>query len=734
MRILNQRKSRAEGSAQPWFAAKFVPEFNVLRRAASAMLLAACVAASDASTRMVIWGPSGSREFGAQVIVLPNGNFVVADPLGGVEERGLVHLYRHDGTLISTLTGASTVDRIGSEGVTVLANGNYVIRSRFWDGGPGRSDAGAVTWGHAEAGVAGFVSAANSVVGQSFMDAVGDRNVVPLSNGNYVVVVPNWDNGGVQDAGAVMWANGAGGGVGVVSQANSLVGTSTQELLGNVTALTNGNYVVGNPNWSRGNLLRAGSATWASGVTGIAGNISTSNSLLGTSAEDGFGLNVTALGNGNYVLSMPFWRRGATGAVGAAMWADGETTLTGEVSIANSLVGSVANSFVGSTVTPLSNGHYVVSSQQWNSSNTFAAGAATWGDGNSGVTGEVSASNSLVGDSTFDSVGRQVTALTNGNYVVASASWDADEVRDAGAVTWGDGNIGASGVVSRINSLTGSTEDDRVGAQVTALANGHYVVASDNWDSRRNINIGAITWGNGSFGTTGAVSELNSLVGASVGDFAGRKGIVALTDGNYVVRSAEWSDGDKQSAGAITWSAGDRPTAMTISALNSLVGSSSGDLVGAGSVVALEGGSYVAGSSEWDFNAQSGFDAGAVTWMRGGGASPGYVQFQNSLVGTRIQDHVGAEITSHGNGDFVIANRVWDNGGVANAGAIVLGEARRPLIGAIFSRYGVLGQLPGEGNGMAYGFDPLRHQLIVGLPMSNKVVLFGDRLFDNAFE
>ena len=59
------------------------------------------------------------------------------------------------------------------------------------------------------------------------------------------------------------------------------------------------------------------------------------------------------------------------------------------------------------------------------------------------------------------------------------------------------------------------------GTAVTALSNGNYVVASPHWSS----NKGAITWVNGSTGQTGnstnTISSGNSLVGSTTGDFVG---------------------------------------------------------------------------------------------------------------------------------------------------------------------------------------------------------------------
>ena len=57
------------------------------------------------------------------------------------------------------------------------------------------------------------------------------------------------------------------------------------------------------------------------------------------------------------------------------------------------------------TVVPLANGNYVVASGAWDNGATTNAGAITFGSGTSGVVGEVSAANSLVGSTTNDSVG-----------------------------------------------------------------------------------------------------------------------------------------------------------------------------------------------------------------------------------------------------------------------------------------------------------------------------------------
>ncbi len=77
------------------------------------------------------------------------------------------------------------------------------------------------------------------------------------------------------------------------------------------------------------------------------------------------------------------------------------------------------------------------------------------------------------------------------------------------------------------NSLVGSTAGDRVGyvsdynTGFTALSNGNYLINSRYWDNSGTADAGAVTWGNGMGGTTGPVSEANSLVGSTPGDQVG---------------------------------------------------------------------------------------------------------------------------------------------------------------------------------------------------------------------
>jgi hypothetical protein len=188
---------------------------------------------------------------------------------------------------------------------------------------------------------------------------------------------------------------------------------------------------------------------------------------------------LTALTNGNYVASASSWDNGPDADVGAATWANGSTGLVGEISTGNALIGSQPSDSVSGSVVALENGNYVLCSSAFNGAGAIAGGATTWGDGSVGTTGVVSAANSLVGTSNFDLVGISgVIALANGNYVVASSSWNG-VAELTGAVTWQSGFGPSSDVVSDTNSLVGNIAFDQVSdLETVAFSDSNYVVAA----------------------------------------------------------------------------------------------------------------------------------------------------------------------------------------------------------------------------------------------------------------
>ena len=150
--------------------------------------------------------------------------------------------------------------------------------------------------------------------------------------------------------------------------------------------------------------------------------------------------------------------------------------------------------------------------------------------------------------------GSSVALLPNGNIVVADPRWSNGSAEEMGAVYL------YTSAGQLISTLTGSSADDHVGAQIVVLANGNFVVGSPDWNSSGTVtNVGAVTWVNGTTGLSGAVSASNSLVGSTKSDAVGYdSGVVALPNGNYIVLSELWSNGSAAYAGAITWGTGTR--------------------------------------------------------------------------------------------------------------------------------------------------------------------------------
>ncbi len=703
----------------------------------------ALAAFSVHAAQVDIPGPVGSGRFGEQLVVLPNGNIVVGDPSFSTEaaqEVGAAYLYTPSGVLISKLTGSSSNDHVGAQ-IVVLKNGNYLIGSPDWNSGSAATSS-AVTWAHANTGISGVVTAENSLIGASTADGFGEYpggQISVLSNGNYVVIATGWDNGSALDAGAVTWGNGSTGIAGPISASNSLVGTTTYDYVGafGVTLLSNGNYVVRSGGWINGGISSAGAATWANGSTGITGPVSAANSLVGSSPGDLIGFHVIALSNGNYVVSNDEWDNGVIENVGAVTWANGSTGLSGVVSSSNSLIGQNVDDRVG--------------------------------DSSSGV-----------------------VALSNGNYVVKSSSWDNGAIVDVGAVTWVDGTTGMVGVVSASNSLIGTQTGDQVGGAfgVYALRNGNYVVHSPVWDNGNAINVGAATWANGSTGLVGVVSPSNSLIGETMDDQRqGDSRVIALSNGNYVVSNPLWSQGAVANVGAVTWADGSVGRVGTISAANSLIGTHTGDLIGMRGVTALRNGNYVVSSLFW--NNDSDVNVGAVTWASGDTGLVGPVSTANSLTGSAAINAVGYDpVIALSNGNYVIPTPDWSGGGVdrvgavtwadgstgltgqvaatnslvgtnildrvgypdalgdgnyvvrspnwnAGMGAITLARGDIGVTGPILPSHSVLGTVAQQGISMTFAYDATRAQLVVGQPAANIVSLLKlppDLPFTNGFE
>lgn len=642
---------------------------------------------------------------------------------------------------IATLTGSTASDQVGLEGadpgVIVLPNGNYVVRSMNWDNGT-TVNAGAVTVCNAVAGCDGPVSSANSLVGSTANDFVGTF-VRVLATGNYIVIQQVWDNplGGIVNTGAVSFCSGGSGCSGPVSGTNSLIGVRAEDRVGGFTLLSNGNYVVSTRNWDNPSpSLRAdaGAATFCNGNTGCTGSVTNANSLVGSTANDRVGDLVAGLSDGSYVVGSGSWDKPSPALVdaGASTWCNGSGSCNGlVVSAANSLTGGSANDQVGGGLNafPLPGGAYAVSSQNFDDVGGGGAdvGAVTWcASGGVGCTGvAVSATNSLVGGRFGDLFGPQVIPAKNGNFVVGSVQWDdpATNAGNVGAVAFCTAATHCAGqVLGAANALVGSTVVDNVGSSLVPLANGNYVVRSPAWDNAGTADVGAVTFCDGAIGCSGLVSVGNSYTGSSAADQVGSSGVIPLANGNYVVDSPSWSAGTTLDVGAVRLCDGAIGCFGGAGLGNALIGSTTTDLVGSGGITALTNGNYVVSSRVWDNGAFA--NAGASTWCSGTSGCTGVISSGNSLVGATTGDQIsnpGVDALSDGN--YLVRSMLFDNGTTVNAMAYTPGLGLGGSFGPVGSSNSVVGVAT---DGISsYDYDAARARLYVGRAASNAISIVG---------
>jgi Repeat of unknown function (DUF5650)/Secretion system C-terminal sorting domain len=785
-------------------------------------------------------GPVGSVRFGYRLLVLPNGNYVVVDHEytdGITAGIGAVHLYNGSNhTIISTfkgkyfndrigidglklipnsnnflvissfcnngvafgvgavtfingntglnaevsaansLMGSVTGDAVGEQGVTILANGDYVVRSRNCDNGL-KINAGAFTLCNGTTGTTGIVSTANSLMGNSDYDFVGiglgsgntGNPVIELPNGNIVLFSNLWRNGAVADAGAVTFINRSAPIVGVVTAANSLVGTKAQDFVGKFgcTILSNNNFVVSSVDWDNGVIDDAGAATWVSGTTGLTGAVSASNSLVGNNigdrvsekAQSGPLLNgIYALPNGNYVVCS--FRYGS--GIGAAIYCNGNTGTSGGVASSNPFVGTFADvrSVSQGGVRVLPNGNYVLVSNDFSQRS-----AVTWFNGTTGTTIDASQNvtllNSLRSLGT-NNLAKEVVVLPNSNYVVVSPLFQNGAIPNAGAITLCGGNGTTVGLVSSANSFVGSNAFDQIGKDgVAVLANGNFVFGSSLWDNGATTNAGAVTFCKKDFtgSYTGILSSANSLVGNVMSQQLGSNitggtstntnvysPIIPLPNGNYIVQNDRYTNGAADAAGAVVWCNGTTGRSGNITNANALVGSTTADYIGSNGIVVLPNSNYIVSSPSWDDGAKNG--AGAITFCNGDGTTTGAVNINNSVIGNfggtgvggggmglflsnnlnstapqevSLEGYTNYHIQKLGNGNYIVGGDAFQS--QLNYRGFAYGNSTTGITGYFNTCNGLTPPSQGASSTF-YQYDSLYNFMIVSRPSQNKISYF----------
>ncbi len=215
--------------------------------------------------------------FDGNITALPNNNFVVANPLassGGEYEQnkvGSVRLFNGEtGNQIGeTIWGNSNGDNLSHNGITALANNNFVVASQY-DDENGITDAGSVRLISGETGVQ-----IAAIVGDSFSDLLAWDSVTALPNNNFVIASPYDTENNIENSGSIRLVSGTTG----EQIGTTISGAVKDDRVGyffvydSVTAVPNNNFVIVSPEEDVNNNVDLGTIRIMDGATGKQGDI-----------------------------------------------------------------------------------------------------------------------------------------------------------------------------------------------------------------------------------------------------------------------------------------------------------------------------------------------------------------------------------------------------------------------------------------------------------------------------
>jgi hypothetical protein len=591
-----------------------------------------------------IYGNAGGDLLGSSgITALGNNNYVIAstfDNVNGLVDAGSVRLMDgNTGTQIgAALAGDVGNDRLGSSGITVLGNNNYVIASSS-DDENGLVDAGSVRLVNGSTGAQ--IGAA--LAGDMGNDRLGISGITALGNNHYVIASSSDDENGLVDAGSVRLVNGSTG----AQIGAALAGDMGNDRLGisGITALGNNHYVIASSSDDENGLVDAGSVRLVDGNTGVQIGVA----LAGDVADDALGVSrITALGNNNYVIASALDDENGIVDAGSVRLVDGNTG----AQIGAALAGDGAGDLLGgSGITALGNNNYVIISVFDNENGIVDAGSVRLVNGSTGV--QVGAT--FAGDEVNDRFGVSgVTALGNNNYVIASGADAVNGIANAGSVRLVDGNTG----VQVGAMLAGDGALDSLGISgITALGNNNYVIASEVDDVNGVVDAGSVRLVDGSTGVQIGVT----MAGDTTNDFFGSSGITVLANNNYVIATSFDNENGIVDAGSVRLVDGN--TGAQIGA--TLAGDGAGDLLGGSGITALANNQYVIASS---FDDENGIvDAGSVRLVDGSTGA----QIGAAIVGAVSDDMLSVQVIKPVSGDYYILSQPnADNGEQVDAGVV----------------------------------------------------------------
>jgi hypothetical protein len=479
-----------------------------------------------------------------------------------------------------------------------------------------------------------------SFYGDTGNDKLGDSSITALGNNNFVIASPGDDVNSVVDAGSVMLINGATG----AQIGSTIAGDNTSDYFGSksITALGNNNFVIASPADDVNSVSNAGSVMLMNGATGA----QIGSTIAGDNTSDYLGTSgITALGNNNFVIATRLDDVNSVSNAGSVMLMNGATG----AQIGTTLAGDTASDQLGyNGITALGNNNFVIASYLDNVGGVVDAGSVMLINGATGA----QIGSTFAGNAANDYLGRSsITALTNNNFVIASAYDDAGHTNN-GSVMLVSGTSGA-----QIGStLAGNTGGDSLGfSAITALTNNNFVIASELVDVGIAVDTGSVMLVSGATG-----AQIGStLVGNATNDLLGASGITALTNNNFVIASP-FDDVGVSDAGSVMLVNG-----ATGALIGTIVGDTASDQLGYSFITALTNNNFVIASENDNVGGIT--DAGSVMLINGATGA----QIGSTLAGDTASDRLGfTGVVKLNNNHFVVASRYDNVDSVTDAGSI----------------------------------------------------------------
>jgi filamentous hemagglutinin family protein len=272
----------------------------------------------------------------------------------------------------------------------------------------------------------------------------------------------------------------------------------------------------------------------------------------------------------------------------------------------------------------------------------------------------------------------------DGNRVLVTDPSDSAGGANAGAIYVFDRSTGAL-----LTALTGSHASDGVGGNYQSVYDYNtsantFVFKATAW----NGGVGAWTWINASASSplpaSGVISAANSFVGLSVGDLSSAN--LSYSSGSNMLLRAPNYEGGKGAVAMVSSTS----FAGTLNLSNAFMGSTTSDHVGSGGTTSVSGGMLLL-SPAWNGN------AGAITAYDPNAPLTGTLSSANSLVGSAAGDQVGQSsgIRQFESGRLFIFTSAWGGG----QGAFTVIDSLADLKGVVSATNSLTGLGSTDGNG-----------------------------------